>query len=82
MRDADGAWRWQYLAHEDNAWRNVRVSFSGDAVSVYRKGHPVRSLPLQAGDVNRAAMREGDDYLPAAYAADDVLKWHNAKFKF
>jgi hypothetical protein len=80
MRDADRIWRWQYLAHQDDAWRDVAVDFSGGKAQVSHSDYPVRELSLPTGGIDTGKMREGDNYLPASYSAADVLKWHNTKF--
>jgi len=81
MRDADRVWRWQYLAHEDDAWRDVAVAVSGGKARVSHRGSPVRELSLPTGSINTNTMREGVDYLPASYSAEDIQKWHNTKFE-
>ncbi len=81
MRDTDRVWRWQYLAHQDNAWRDLIVTFNGSKARVSHRGYPVRELPLPTGSMHPMTMREGEDYLPASYSVEDVLKWHNTKFK-
>lgn len=80
-RDVDRIWRWEYLAHQDNAWRDVTVAFRDGKVQVSHRGYPVRELSLPTARIDAQTMHEGDDYLPASYSAEDVLKWHNTKFK-
>lgn len=84
IRDADRVWHWNYLAHEDNAWRGVKVVFADGVVRVSANGRPRREIPMPAGTVDVAAVQQGglrDAYLPAEFSAEEVLQWHNAKFR-
>jgi hypothetical protein len=80
MRDADRIWRRQYLAHQDNAWRDVAVDFNGGKVQVSHRGYPVRELSPPTGGIDTGTMHEGGDYLQASYSAEDVMKWHNTRY--
>ncbi len=80
MRDADQVWRGQYLAHQDNGWRNVTVVFSDGKARVSHRGYPFKELALPTERIDTDKMREGYDYVPASYSAEDVLKWHNTTF--
>ena len=83
IRDADGLWRWNYLEHEDVAWGSAQVEFHGSVVKVSRNGQPFRDIPMPTGRVDIATVQAGyrDYYCPAVYSAEDVLRFHNKKYR-
>jgi hypothetical protein len=79
VRDAEGAWRWHYLAHEDPAWRSVEVKFDGVLASVYQNGRFAREIPLSFGQVEVSTAQE-QRQCPADFTIAEVLVFHNRLF--
>lgn len=82
IRDANRIWRWNYLEHEDVAWRSASVEFSKGNALVCRNGKPFREIEMPTDTVNLASVTGGyvDNYCPADFTAQDVLKFHNDKY--
>ena len=83
IRDTNGVWRWNYLEHEDFAWRSAHVAFSGDKIIVFRNGKPFREITMPSGTVDIASVPKGcrNDYCPAAFSVQEVLAFHNKIYK-
>ena len=83
IRDAAGVWRWNYLEHEDIAWRSATVDFTNGVASVSRGGIPFRKIPLPTNTVDLTTVQPGyrDEYCPSNFTAEDILAWHNKKYK-
>lgn len=83
IRDTNGLWRWNYLEHEDGGWRSARVAFSNGTALVFRNGEHFRDVPPPTGMVEVATVPSDyrDDYCPARFSAEDVLRFHNEKCK-
>ena len=83
VRDVAGVWRWNYLEHEDVAWHSATVTFTNRVAHVSRNGVPFRDVVLPSNTVDLAEVQPGyQDYdCPANFTADDILKFHNRKFK-
>ncbi len=48
VRDEAGVWHWNYLEHEDVAWRTAAVTFSNSVAYVSRNGVPFDEVVLPA----------------------------------
>ncbi len=83
IRDRDGVWRWNYLAHQDSVWRSATVSFSGGFAHVSRDGNPFRDIRVPTNRVDLAKVEPGyrDDYCPPNFSENDLLSFHNKKFR-
>jgi hypothetical protein len=83
IRDTNGLWRWNYLAHQDFSWRSVKVSFKDNSPEIYESSEYMRSVPLPTNSINLATVLPGyrDEYCPSNFTIEDVLKYHNEKFK-
>lgn len=83
IRDAAGVWRWNYLEHQDVAWRSARVDFSNGVARVSRNRVPFRDIGLPTNTLDLSSMQPGyrDDYCPSNFTVDDILRFHNRKFK-
>ena len=83
VRDASGIWRWNYLEHQDVAWRTATVDFSNGVAHVSHNGATVRDILLPTNTVDLATVQPGyrDDYCPSNFTAEDILAFHNKKFK-
>ncbi len=83
IRDTNGIWHWNYLAHQDNAWRKATVDFkAGKGIArVSRGAGHFRDVPLPTQSVDLATVPAGyrSDYCPSNYTAEDVLRVHNQK---
>ena len=81
IRDTNGIWRWNYLEHEDNAWRSAGIEFSGERVIISRNGKPFREISMPTGTVDITSVPGGyrDDYCPAEFSVQEVLEFHNKK---
>ena len=83
VRDSAGVWRWNYLAHQDVAWRSASVDFSNGVAHVSRNGLPFRDISLPTNTVDLSSVQPGyrDDYCPSNFTAENILEFHNSKFK-
>lgn len=83
IRDAAGVWRWNYLAHQDAVWRSAKVTFSDGIAHVSRDGVAVRDIPVPTNTVHLTAVKPGyqDEYYPSNFTVDDVLSFHNRRYK-
>jgi hypothetical protein len=83
IRDSSGIWRWNYLAHEDFAWRSAAVTFTDRFAQIHRDGVRVRDIPVPTNAVDLAKVQPGyqDEYCPSNFTAEDVLSFHNRRFK-
>jgi hypothetical protein len=83
IRDTNGVWRWNYLEHEDIAWRSASVKFSNDKAIVYRNGIDFKEIAMPTGTIDLASVPGGyvDYYCPSEFAAQDVLNNHNNKYR-
>jgi hypothetical protein len=83
IRDASGVWRWNYLAHQDTVWNSATVTFSGGMAHVNHDGSPVRDIPLPTNTVDLTKIEPGyrDDYSPSNFTPEDILSFHNKKFR-
>lgn len=82
IRDAGGVWRWNYLAHQDSVWRSAIVSFSDGFAHVSRDGVPFRDIrvPTNRFDLAKVELDRGN-YCPSNFTANDLLSFHNRKFR-
>ena len=82
IRDTNRVWRWNYLEHEDTAWRSASVEFVTGKAIVSRNGKPFREVGMPTGTVTLASVPGGyvDDYCPPEFTVEDVLRFHNAKY--
>ena len=82
IRDADGVWRWNYLAHQDIAWRSAQVEFDQGTAFVFRNGNLFREMALPSDTVELAAILPGyrHHFCPPTYSAEDVFAFHTAQF--
>ena len=83
IRDGSGMWRWNYLAHQDIAWHSAIVTFTNGMAQVSRDGRPYRDVPMPTNTVDLARIEPGyrDEYCPSNFSAEDVLLFHNKRFK-
>ena len=83
IRDTSGLWHWNYLAHQDDAWRLATVYFSNGVARVSRDGVFRREIPIPTNVVDLATVLAGyqDEYCPSNFAVEDILKYHNERFK-
>ncbi|MCF6284385.1 MAG: hypothetical protein L3K26_04270 [Candidatus Hydrogenedentes bacterium] len=83
IRDGDGVWRWNYLEHEDLAWRSAQVEFADDKAIVSRNGKHFSEIPMPADSVDLATVLPGyrDEYCPATFTVAAILGHHNERFK-
>lgn len=83
IRDTSRVWRWNYLEHEDNAWRSAAVEFTGGNAMVSRNGKPFREIAMPTGIVDIATVSGGyvDYYCPPEFTVEDVLRFHNNKYR-
>jgi len=83
VRDSAGLWRWNYLAHQDVAWRSATVDFSNGVACVSRDGLPLRDIPLPVDIVDLTQVLPGyrDGYCPSNFTVENVLEFHNNKFR-
>jgi hypothetical protein len=83
IRDAVGVWRWNYLEHEDVAWRSAAVTFSNGVAKVSRNGAPFRDIVLPTNTVDLASVQPGyrDEYCPSNFTSAEILEFHNRKYK-
>lgn len=79
IRDTGGVWHWNYLEHEDLAWRSAKVEFRGDIALVSRNGVPFREISLPTNMVDMATIPTGYRYYycPANLTAEEVFQFHN-----
>jgi len=79
IRDASGVWHWNYLAHEDLAWRSAKVEFRDQIAVVSREGAPAREIPLPTNSVDIATVLGGyrNHYCPANFTVAEVFKFHS-----
>jgi hypothetical protein len=79
IRDTSGVWHWNYLEHEDLAWRSAKVEFLGDVALVSRDGVPFREIPLPAKPVDWAAIKpdERNSYCPSNFTVAEVVQSHH-----
>ena len=82
VRDTDGIWRWNYLGHQDVAWRSATVTFSNGIARVKRNGTPFLDVLLPTNIVDLASVQAGyrDHYCPSNFTADDILEFHNRTY--
>jgi len=82
IRDAAGVWRWNYLAHQDNAWNSATVTFSGGVAHVNRDGRFYRDVELPTNTVDLANIQPGyrSEYSPSNFTAEDIFSFHNKKY--
>lgn len=62
----------------------MKVEFSDGKASVSHNIKAFHEIPMPTGTVDLATARQGghrDEYLPAEFSAEDVLRWHNEKFE-
>jgi len=83
IRDASGIWRWNYLAHQDTVWSSAAVTFSNGVAHVSRDGHAYRDISLPTDTVDLMKIKPGyrDHYCPSNFTAEDILSFHNKKFR-
>ena len=79
IRDAGKVWHWNYLEHEDLAWRSAKLEFRGDIAVVSRNGVPFREISLPTNTVDMATIPTGYRYYycPANFTAAEVFQFHN-----
>jgi hypothetical protein len=70
-------WVWNYLAHQDERWRNCHTEFAGDSLRVYT-GSTLRKTISLAAATKISSDPEGQ--LPAEFTPQQILAWHNKKF--
>lgn len=82
IRDEEGLWHWNYLEHEDNAWRSADVKFKDKMVVVFRNGKAFKEIELPREKVDLSAVLPGysHHYLSAEYSFADVLDEHNSRY--
>jgi hypothetical protein len=77
-RHAGEPWRWHYLAHQDNRWRDCRIEFTASELRVYTGSTLRKSFPITA----TVAASDSDDHgFPANYIPEQILAEHNARYK-
>jgi hypothetical protein len=83
IRDNNRVWRWNYLEHEDTAWRSASVEFVSGKAIVSRNGKPFREVGMPTGTFDLASVPSGyvDDYCPPEFTVQDVLRFHNGKYQ-
>jgi hypothetical protein len=83
IRDTNRLWRWNYLEHEDVAWRSAAVDFSNGLARVSRNGIFFREVPLPTNVVDLATVLPGylDEYCPSNFTVEEVFKYHSEHFK-
>jgi hypothetical protein len=83
IRDASGLWRGNTLAHQDIAWRSATVAFTNKAARITRDGVLFRDIPIPTNTVELAKVQPGyrDSYCPSNFTPQDVLSFHNRRFK-
>jgi hypothetical protein len=82
-RHAGQPWIWNYLAHEDGRWRNCHTEFAGDSLRVYTGSTLRKTLSLAAVTTVPAASASDPDYqLPAEFTPQQILAWHNKKYRW
>jgi len=74
-------WVWNYLAHQDDRWRNGHTEFDGDSLRIYTGSALRKTFSLAAATKVPAHFASDADYqLPANFTPQQVLAWHNKKF--
>jgi hypothetical protein len=83
IRDSAGVWRWNYLAHQDFAWRSATVDFDNGIAHVSSGGHRYREILLPTNTVDLTKIEPGyrNEYCPSNFTAADILSFHNKWFK-
>ncbi len=83
IRDADGIWHWNYLEHEDVAWRAAHVEFEGDRILVFRNGKQLREIPTPTEGVDIDSLPTGyrHQYCPAEFTLKDVVQAHHRRYR-
>src|SRR5256885_8172082 len=67
-------WVWNYLAHQDDRWRNCHVEFDGDALRVYTGSVLRKTFSL----ADATKLPDNSEYqLPAEFAPQQILARHN-----
>lgn len=70
-------WVWNYLAHQDDRWRNCHAEFAGDSLRVYTGSTLRKTFSLAAATKVPA---DSEYQLPAEFTPQQILAWHNKKF--
>ena len=83
IRDAEGVWRWNYLAHQDNGWKTATVTFSQGAAQISRNGTPFKVIEVPTDQVDLTQVLPGyrNDYCDGSYSVEDVFEFHNLKYQ-
>ena len=83
IRDAEGIWRWNYLAHQDNGWKAASVTFSQGAAQIVRNGtlFKVISIPTNQVDLTQVLPGYRNDYCDRSCSVEDVFEFHNLKYQ-
>jgi hypothetical protein len=76
-RRAGQGWVWNYLAHQDERWRNCHIEFAGDSLRVYTGSTLRKTISLAAAT---KVPPDSDHQLPAEFTPQQILTWHNKKF--
>ena len=82
LREPNGDWRWHYLEHEGDIWRNAEVEFRGTEIDVYRHGELYRVIdndPESLGPLTEEDFRN-NNCLPADWDRARVAARHHARF--
>jgi hypothetical protein len=70
-------WVWNYLAHDDDRWRNCHAEFVGDSLRVYTASTLRQTFSL--ANITKVPQDPGYQ-LPAEFTPQQILTWHNEKF--
>jgi hypothetical protein len=80
-RRAGQPWHWNYLAHQDNRWRNCRTEFDGNSLRVFTSSTLRTTFSFEdAITVHARSAADSDYQLPAEFTPQQILAWHNKKF--
>ena len=72
-----GNWRWFYIDHEAERWRNARIDFTEENKAlIYNKGKIEATVPV---DKNSLAAEEGG-YFPSTFSCEEINQAHTRKF--
>ena len=79
-RRAGEPWVWNYLAHQDERWRNGHTEFDGDSLRVYTGSTLRKTFSLAATKIPADSESDPNYQLPAEFTPQQILVWHNKRF--
>jgi hypothetical protein len=80
LREADGDWRWHYVAHESNSWRAGDVVFEGVTARVFRGERLERIIGLELPPLTDEDFVQ-EYAFPADWTVEQVAAWHHDHFR-